>query len=123
MLKRRWRRKIDEATIGLLQPSESLIVGFPAETPEAAPTSWLVDFLRRRYRLYVVALTSERVLVLSRTAAFSSFRLTWSEDRAAVTVTGSDGRLSLRGEQLALDLEFSPQWRAEAQALQTGLAR
>ena len=123
MFKRGWRRRIDEATTGLLEKGESLVVAFPAETPEAAPTSWLVDFLRRRYSLYLVALTSSRVLVLSRVAAFSSFRLTWSEARIAVSVTGSaDVRLTLRGEHFALDLEVPAVWRAEAQLLKNELA-
>lgn len=115
MFKRAWRRRIEEAMIGLLEAGESLIVAFPAETPEAAPTSWMVDFLRRRYRTYVVALTNARLLVLSRVAAFSPFRLTWSEARTAVSGSGLvDGRLRLRGDHLALDLEVSPLWRAEA---------
>ena len=124
MFKRRWRRRIEEATIALLQPGENRIVGFPAEAPEAAPTSWLVDFLRRRYRVYVVVLTNSRMLVFSRIHAFSTFQLTWSEARTAVTVSlPTDGRLALRGEQLTLDLEVSPWWQPEAQLLRAELAR
>ena len=123
MFKRGWRRKIEEATTGLLERGESVIVAFPAETAESAPTSWLVDYLRRRYRVYLVALTSSRVLVLSRTGAFSQFALTWSEDRRGFSVTSPiEGRLSLRGVQLALDLEVSPAWATEAARFQAELA-
>ncbi|MFY9586917.1 MAG: hypothetical protein WAT66_05615 [Actinomycetota bacterium] len=101
-----------------------MIVAFPIETAESPPTSWLVDYLRRRYRVYLVALTSSRVLVLSRTGAFSQFALTWSEDRRSFSVTSPiEGRLSLRGVQLALDLEVSPAWATEVARFQAELAR
>jgi len=125
MLKRTWRRKIDEATRPHLDGSERLVTAFPAEKPASMPTDWLVDFLRRRYRVYIIALTESRVLILSRTAAFSSFRLTWKDARSDVFLSQwTDGRLTLqsKGTNDELDVEVGVSWRHEAKRLKDELA-
>lgn len=125
MLKRRWRKRIDAATRNLLESGERLVAAFPAETPEGAPVNWLIDFLRKRYRVYVVALTNSRVLILSRITAFSSFKLTWAHARSDVSITRwADGRLALRGSGLTeeLDLEVPVIWWKEAKRFRAELA-
>jgi hypothetical protein len=115
ILKRRWRKRIDTATRNLLESGERLVVAFPGETPEGTPVNRLIDFLRKRYRVYVVALTNSRVLILSRIRAFSSFELTWAHARSDVSIARwSDGRLALRRRGLTeLDLEVAVLWGRE----------
>jgi hypothetical protein len=125
MLKRRWRKRIDAATRNLLESGEQLVAAFPAETPEGTPVNWLIDFLRKRYRVYVVALTDSRVLILSRIRAFSSFELTWAHARRDVRIArGTDRRLALRRKGLAeeLDLEVGGIWWKEVRRFRAEIA-
>lgn len=125
MLKRRWRNRIAAATRNLLESGERLVVAFPGEAPEGAPVNRLIDFLRKRYRVYVVVLTDSRLLILSRISAFSSFELTWAHARPDVSIARwTDGRLALRRRGLSeqLDLEIPVAWWKEVERLRAGLA-
>jgi hypothetical protein len=125
IIKRAWHKRIRVTVSPHLEANEGVVAAVPA-TPHGAILWWLIDLLRRRSKVYVIALTNSRLLVLSiGTGLKRQTDIVWAEARAEIYVDRwHEGRMVLRRRTTGegLDVEVPMTWWREAKTIAAELS-